>query len=111
MNTLKSVRTILKVLADDTRLRIVNLLNIRELNVAEICKVLHLKQSIVSKHLTKLRFTGIVVDKRQGQYIYYSLSQSHSAFLSELMGCILKEVSGLEKPRHDLTGLKNRDNH
>ena len=106
MATIKTVRTILKILADDTRLRIVHLLNNQELNVAELCKILHSKQSIISKHLSKLRFTDIVVDKREGQFIYYSLNKSKYPFLNELMDYILKEVSDLDKPKEDLTRLK-----
>jgi ArsR family transcriptional regulator len=111
MSTLKTVRTILKILADDTRLRIVNILNTKELNVAEMCEILHAKQSIISKHLTKLRFTGIVVDRREGQFIYYSLNKSKFPFLNGLMDYILKEVSDLEKSKQDVTRLRKLNNN
>ena len=70
---LKNLRQILKVLGDDTRLRIINLLSKGELSVTEICFVLKRNQPIVSKHLERMRMVEIVNDRREGSFIYYSL--------------------------------------
>jgi ArsR family transcriptional regulator len=45
-----------KVLSDETRLRILILLDRRELCVCEICQILDLSQPKVSRHLAKINF-------------------------------------------------------
>ncbi|MDW7731792.1 MAG: metalloregulator ArsR/SmtB family transcription factor [Methanolobus sp.] len=63
-----------KVLSDETRLRILILLDIRELCVCEICHILDLPQPKVSRHLAKMRDLNFVRDKKEGQWTFYYLS-------------------------------------
>jgi ArsR family transcriptional regulator, arsenate/arsenite/antimonite-responsive transcriptional repressor len=65
--------TVLKALSDETRLRTLLLLSRRELCVCEIVAVLDMPQGKVSRHLSVLRHAGLVVDRREGLWIYYSL--------------------------------------
>lgn len=65
---------LLKALADPTRLRIVTLLSRGELCVCHIQDALSLSQSNVSRHLRILRLAGIVVDRREGQWVHYRLT-------------------------------------
>ena len=74
--TLKRLRQILKALADDTRLRIIALLNGRDMTVKDICAALKVSQPTISKHLLKLRLLGIVTDRREGSYMYYGLTRA-----------------------------------
>lgn len=63
-----------KALADETRLRILALLlSEGELCVCDIIAALKLPQSTVSRHLSYLRKTGWVTDRRCGLWIYYSI--------------------------------------
>ncbi|OHB72508.1 MAG: hypothetical protein A2V70_00870 [Planctomycetes bacterium RBG_13_63_9] len=64
-----------RALADETRLRILHLLCRRELCVCQIVDVLGMGQSKVSRHLGHLRHAGLVRDRREGLWIYYSLAQ------------------------------------
>ena len=64
----------LKLLSDDTRLRILVLLHERTMCICEICSVTGIDQPKVSKHMAKLRAEGLVSDERKERYIYYSLS-------------------------------------
>ena len=64
-----------KALADETRLRILNLIRHRELCVCQLVDVLGLGQSKVSRHLAHLRNAGLVQDRREGLWMYYSLAQ------------------------------------
>jgi len=66
-----------KALADETRLRILNLLCRRELCVCQIVEILGMGQSKVSRHLAHLRHAGLVRDRREGLWIYYSLAQAN----------------------------------
>jgi ubiquinone/menaquinone biosynthesis C-methylase UbiE len=52
-------------LADPTRLRLLRLLERNELGVAELCDVLQLPQSTVSRHLKTLSDQGWVLSRRQ----------------------------------------------
>ncbi len=60
-------------LADETRLRVLRLLERHELGVAELCDVLQLPQSTVSRHLKLLADEGWVVSRRQGTTNLYRM--------------------------------------
>ena len=61
-------------LGDKTRLSIIALLSNGEMNVTAICKKLKLPQSSVSHHLGLLRASGLVVARRDGKQIFYTLA-------------------------------------
>ncbi len=64
----------LKLLADETRLRIVYMLKqAGEMNVQTMCRVLRLTQPAVSHHLALLRMAGLIVLRRAGKHNFYSL--------------------------------------
>lgn len=65
------------LLADRTRLGIVWHLRNGELNVNEIANRVAKSPATVSQHLSKLRLAGIVQTRRDGNFIHYSLSDSH----------------------------------
>jgi ArsR family transcriptional regulator len=62
---------IFRALADDVRLRVLNVLLADELSVAELVGVLKLPQSTVSRHLKPLRDAGFLETRREGTSIYY----------------------------------------
>jgi DNA-binding transcriptional ArsR family regulator len=64
-----------KAFSDQSRLRIVILLANKELTVGEIVKAMDISQPTVSRHLAVLRQADIVVDRREGQKVYYSLNK------------------------------------
>ena len=64
-----------KSLADETRLRICLLLQQQgELCVCELTEALADSQPKISRHLTQLRSCGLLLDRRQGQWIFYRLN-------------------------------------
>ena len=65
-----------KAFGDPTRLRILTLLAPRERTVGDIVKAIGLSQPTISRHLAVLREAGVVVDRRQGQQVFYSLNKS-----------------------------------
>ncbi|OLN32943.1 ArsR/SmtB family transcription factor [Desulfosporosinus metallidurans] len=66
-----------KVLGDKTRLRILSLLEGRELCVCDLTEVLGISQPGVSQHMRRLRQAGFVHERRGGQWIYYSLTMGN----------------------------------
>ncbi|MBM3142036.1 MAG: winged helix-turn-helix transcriptional regulator [Chloroflexi bacterium] len=63
-----------KTLSDANRLLIIAELAKGEVSVNEIAQRLQLRQANVSKHLGLMRERGLVVARREGATIYYSLS-------------------------------------
>ena len=68
---LATASNVLRLLADPTRVRLLALLELEELTVAELVAVLHLAQPRVSTHLAKLKEAGLVRDRRAGVSAYY----------------------------------------
>ncbi|GAB6156346.1 metalloregulator ArsR/SmtB family transcription factor [Desulfosporosinus burensis] len=66
-----------KVLGDKTRLRILSLLQGRELCVCDLTEVFEISQPGVSQHMRRLRQTGFVNERRGGQWTYYSLNMGN----------------------------------
>lgn len=64
----------LKLLGDDTRLRILRLVHREPLNVSELTSILGLAQSGVSRHLGLLRKAGLVEEQREGVWSYYHIA-------------------------------------
>lgn len=68
---LATASSVLRLLADPTRVRLLALLEHEELTVAELAAVLHLAQPRVSTHLAKLKEAELVRDRRAGVSAYY----------------------------------------
>lgn len=75
-------------LGDKTRLRLLNLMRDREVNVSSFTGILEQSQPLVSRHLAYLRNSGIVEARRDGKWMHYSISaqldENSSRLLSEL---------------------------
>jgi ArsR family transcriptional regulator len=101
-----------KALADPTRLRCLMLLaSERELCVCELTHALAEIQPKISRHLAQLRDQGIVLDRRQGQWVYYQLNPE----LPTWAKAVLRETArgiGAHKlfthDRHKLARMPNR---
>jgi len=95
----------LKALADETRLRILSILEqAGELCACEIEAVLDLNQSNASRHLAKLRHAGLVHANRQGHWVHYRLAAATSVMtLAEPLLRSLRDAN--ERFRRDLARL------
>ena len=104
---MKTTAQIFKALGDETRLRIMALLVGRhELCVCDIMAALELPQSTVSRHLSYLRNTGLVDDRRQGVWMYYTINRErlqHAATIFDLLKAMLL---GLDQAVADQRRLK-----
>lgn len=63
-----------RLLADSTRIRLLILLEQEELSVAELSAITQLAQPRVSTHLGKLKESGLVIDRREGVFVYYRMA-------------------------------------
>lgn len=72
-------------LSDETRLRILDCLSEGEQCVCDLTEKLSAAQSRLSFHLKTLKDAGLVKDRRDGRWIYYSLNSEALEQLSELV--------------------------
>ena len=83
----------LRLLGDDTRLRIFSLLTKAELCVCEIEDILGLSQSLVSNHLAALRRAGLVESRRDeedARWVFYRADREAAAALRERLAALLE---------------------
>ena len=81
--------TIMRALADSTRLRVIDLLaSQQELCVCELTGAMDMAQPKVSRHLAILREAGVVLDRRQGLWIYYRLHTDLPAWAARLLAAV-----------------------
>ena len=78
---LRDLADTFKILANPTRLRIVDALARQELCVGDLAAVVDASPSAVSHHLRQLRQTDIVRFRREGRMAYYRLDDEHVASL------------------------------
>lgn len=84
-HTLKLGTKLLKSLANEKRMEIVNALADKELSVTELLKVINLSQSSISQHLSILRIAKIVKTRRAAQTIYYSIQNPNALKILSLL--------------------------
>lgn len=83
----------LRLIADETRLRLLLLLRRQELSVVEIQEILGMGQSRISSHLAQLRQAQLVKNRRAGKNIYYSLVDSPAQReLSSILDASAREI-------------------
>ena len=78
----------LKLLADDSRLTLLRLLNQQEYNVGDLAKHLELGEPTVSHHLSKLRQAGLVSLRMEGNQRFYRLNKKGLARFKSLVANI-----------------------
>jgi ArsR family transcriptional regulator len=95
-----------RALADETRLRILNLVAHREVCVCHLVQALGLGQSKVSRHLAHLRNAGLVNDRREGLWMYYSLAAPKGCLQQQMLGVLKRSAWELPMAAEDLQALE-----
>lgn len=81
--------SVLKLLADRTRLMILFLIKDKERCVCELVEVLQTTQPNISQHMRKLKEAGLVHESRRGRWTYYTLAVEDRPYVK----AILSEIS------------------
>jgi DNA-binding transcriptional ArsR family regulator len=68
-----NIQSVFEALSDSTRRRILELLNKKDLTVAEIASHFEITGASLSHHLNKLKAAELVTSRRQGQQVIYSI--------------------------------------
>lgn len=98
---------IFKALSEPIRLRILNLLFNGELCICDLMVSLNLPQSTISRHMTRLKYAGLVTDRRSGRWNYYRLIQDEDSLLAGLRG-FFKAMAMKEPYRTDFIRFQSR---
>ena len=70
-----AISSLLKMIAEESRLRLLCVLRDGEHCVCEIMKHVKLSQSLISHHLKSLKDMGLVINEKRGVYVYYRLTE------------------------------------
>ncbi|MBL8076248.1 MAG: winged helix-turn-helix transcriptional regulator [Nitrospira sp.] len=89
LSTKKAV-ALFHALSDETRLALLDRLKDGEQCVCELTDAMNAAQSRLSFHLKVLKDAGLVEDRREGRWMYYSLSVQAIEELEELVGSFKK---------------------
>ena len=73
---IEDLTQLFRLMADQTRLRILLLLADGPKNVGELCKRLNLPQPTVSHHLGLLRMSKVILNRRNGKQVIYSVNDA-----------------------------------
>ena len=73
---------VFKALGDKTRLRILAALtkSKKELCICELMDTLKLAQYNISRHMKELKIAGIVSERKEGKFVFYSLAKTDNCF-------------------------------
>ena len=92
-------------LADRTRLRLLNLMNGREVCVCYFVEILRQSQPKVSRHLAYLRRAGIVSTRREGKWMHYSIERPANAGAAAILDATLDSFGSDREMQADLAHL------
>lgn len=96
-----------KGLADENRLRILNLLFHGELCGCDIQYVLNVSQSTASRHLSYLKNAGLVLDRRAGYRVFYRLVRSDDPEIVQLFEYLVMALAKDKVSKADMKKLRD----
>lgn len=102
---------LIKTLADENRLRILNILRYGEFNVGDMEKILDIRQSNISRHLNKLIKSELIKRDKKAQWVFYSLNNNTLTKYPILQTIIEHELDKVEKFELDIKRLKEYFSH
>ena len=92
-------------LADPTRLRLLNLMNGREVCVCYFVEILKQGQPKISRHLAYLRRAGIVEARREGKWMHYRIERPADSRAVSILDAALKSFETDRDMQADLARL------
>ena len=96
---------LLAALADPTRLRLLNLMDGREVCVCYFVEILKQGQPKISRHLAYLRRAGIVVARREGKWMHYRIERPVDAGAASILNATLASFKDTREMQRDLALL------
>src|ERR1035437_3157241 len=90
IETTNNADLMFRAFSDRTRLRILHVLQDRELCVGDIVEILQAPQPRISRHLAYLRKANLVLVHKSGLWSHYSLATAKTPFHRKLLECLAK---------------------
>lgn len=99
-----------KSLADDTRIKTLMLINLeQELCVCELMVALEDSQPKISRHLAQLKKSGILIDRKQSQWVYYRINPNLADWAKQIINHTSSaNLEFLESNLSNLTAMGDR---
>ncbi len=106
---MRQLSIIFKALADESRLRILNLLfQSGELCVCDIQSILKFTQTKVSRHMSYLKHIGLIDDKKQGRWVLYSIAKPKTPEQEAIISSVRTIIeSHVQSKKDTATLMKN----
>ncbi len=102
--------TVFKALGDKNRIRIIKMLESRDLCVCEVREVLDLSNSTVSKHLSILCNADLITDFKDGKWVNYRLnSRSENHFIRSILSSLKESLKDDEQVANDAKKVRSVD--
>jgi ArsR family transcriptional regulator len=95
------VDSMFRVFSDQTRLRILRLLQNGPLCVGDLVDIVRAPQPTVSRHLAYLRRSGFVDTRQHGLWMFYELAPAQNALHSKLLECLAVCTRSLPEVKAD----------
>jgi ArsR family transcriptional regulator, arsenate/arsenite/antimonite-responsive transcriptional repressor len=99
------IEVLFRVLADPTRLRLLNLIADREICVCYFVEILGISQPKISRHLAYLRRAGIVAARRQGKWMHYRVVGPRDPVAASILRETMKHLREKRDMRRDTAKL------
>lgn len=101
---------IFKSLADEARVRVLNLLlENREMCISDLEQILDFTQTKTSRHLTYLKNAGIVNARKEDQWIFYSIKEEVQDYMSQVLNYVKKDPVLIKDFENYTTMYSNRE--
>jgi ArsR family transcriptional regulator len=104
---MEKMEKIMKLLSDNTRLRILMLLTRRELCVCQIMGVLGVSQPLVSRNLKLLGEAGFLAERKEGKLVFYSMKKKMHVLNCRLIELLKDTLNGDRILSEDLRSLRD----
>jgi len=104
---MEKMEKIMKLLSDNTRLRILMLLTRRELCVCQIMGVLGVSQPLVSRNLKLLGDAGFLAERKEGKLVFYSMKKKMHVLNCRLIELLKETLNGDRILSEDLRSLRD----
>jgi len=88
--TKKEIASYFKILSEPNRINIIHKLCEKELCVCEIQKKINIPQNLLSHHLGVLRDCKILIARKEGRWVHYSLNKTKLESLVSAFSCLFK---------------------
>ena len=100
------LETLLRALADRTRLRLLNLLRDQEICVCFLVEALRTSQPKISRHLAYLRNSGLVSARREGLWMHYRIVSPENPAESKVLRQVLASLESDPEMQKDFERME-----